>query len=139
MTSSRRGSGASPRRDVVSALELNQIGEGLVAIEKILKHHRHFDIQPFLQWNFKVLPLLVGWLEYVDDLSDEHINETKMRKLTVIYEFVQSLPKLFVLTYSLQELSALRYEQSRRRMYQMQPDPDLDSRIAQVEQRLAML
>jgi len=63
----------------------------------------------------------------------------KMRKLTVIYEFVQSLPKLFVLTYSLQELSALRYEQSRRRMYQMQADPDLDSRIAQVEQRLAML
>jgi len=129
-------------QDVTSALELNRCDDkGLVAKKKILKHHRHFDIQPFVQWNFKVLLLLIGWLESVAPFSAEFdMNGTvEMRKLTVVYEFVQSLPELFVLTYSLQELNLLRYEQSRRRMYQMQADPDLDSRIVQVEHRLAML
>ena len=113
-----------PQQDVTSVLELNRCDDkGRVAKKKILKHHRQFDIQPFLQWDFKVLPLLLGWLEFSAELD---MNETiEMRKLTVVYEFIQALSELFVSTYSLQELSSLR----------MQADPALDSRIAEVEHR----
>ena len=71
-------------QDVVSALELNQCADKQqVAMKKILKHHRHFDIQPFVQWEFKVLPLLIHWLERTAPFSAEFdMNGTiEMRKL----------------------------------------------------------
>ena len=34
-----------------------------VAIKKILKHHQHFDMQPFFEWDLKVLPLAIKWFE----------------------------------------------------------------------------
>jgi len=92
--------GFIPRpQDVVSALELNRCpNKQQVAVKKILKHHCHFDIQPFVQWEFKVLPLLIHWLEKAAFFSTEFdVNGTiEMRKLTVVYEFIQALPELFV-------------------------------------------
>jgi len=34
-----------------------------VAIIKILQHHDGFDMMPFFEWEFKVLPLMINWLE----------------------------------------------------------------------------
>ena len=68
-----------------------------------------------------------------------HINGTVVtRKLTVMYDFVQALPELFVLTYSLQELSSLREEQSKLCVIQLEW-VDLELRCAEIEHRLAML
>ena len=109
-----------PPQDVVSALELNRCTDKQqVAINKILKHHRHFVIQPFVQWEFKVLPLLIRWLERAAPFSAEFdMNGTiEMRKLTVVYEFIQALPELFV-SHVVRGLAL---------------------RVAKVEQRLAML
>jgi hypothetical protein len=116
-------------QDVVSALELNQCADKQkVAVKKILKHHRHFNIQPFVQWDFKVLPLLIRWLERAAPFSAEFdMNGTiEMRKLTVVYEFIQALPELFVVNYTLQELTFLRQKQT-----------ELAFQIAKVEERLA--
>jgi len=115
---------ALPPDVVQSDLELNRcVDKSLVSKKKILKYHRHFDIQPFVQWEFKVLPLLIHWLDKAAPFSAEfEMNGTvEMRKLTVVYEFIQALPKLFVLSYTLQELVSLR------------------QKIAEAEQRLARL
>ena len=117
--------------DVVSLLELNRcVDKRCVAKKKILKYHRHFDIQPFVQWDFKVLPLLTHWLDKAFPFSIEfEMNGTvEMRKLTVIYEFIQALPELFVLSHTLQELVFLR-----------QKHMELALKIAEREQRLARL
>ena len=117
--------------DVMSLLELNRcVDKGLVVKKKILKHHQHFDIQPFVQWDFKVLPLLIHWLDKATPFSAEfEMNGTvEMRKLTVVYEFIQALPELFVLSYTLQELVFLR-----------QKHTEIALKIAEVEQRLARL
>jgi len=34
-----------------------------VAMIKILQNHNDFDMQPFFEWDFKVLPLVLSWLE----------------------------------------------------------------------------
>ena len=51
--------------DVRSYLVLNRDSEdkGHVAVTKILQHHSHFNVQPFFEWEFKVLPLMISWLE----------------------------------------------------------------------------
>jgi len=35
----------------------------IIAKVKILEHHDNFDMTPFFEWEFKVLPLMIGWLE----------------------------------------------------------------------------
>ena len=51
--------------DVRSSLALNRSSEDKkqVAIKKILKHHQHFDMQPFFEWDLKVLPIAINWFE----------------------------------------------------------------------------
>ena len=51
--------------DVRSMLALNSSTEDKknAAIKKILKHHRHFDMQPLFEWDLKVLPLAFNWFE----------------------------------------------------------------------------
>ena len=50
---------------VASLLELNGIcmNKRQVAIEKILMRHQHFDMQPFFEWDLKVLPFAIKWFE----------------------------------------------------------------------------
>ena len=33
-----------------------------VAVYKILQYHTHFDVQPFFEWEYKVLPIMINWL-----------------------------------------------------------------------------
>jgi len=37
--------------------------KGKVAMKKILEHHYHFNMQPFFEWEFKVLPIMINWVE----------------------------------------------------------------------------
>ena len=98
--------------DVASLLELNGIcmNKRQVAIEKVLMHHQHFDMQPFFEWDLKVLPLAIKWFErarYV--ANDDHGNESSVlyfpnsddleginnHKLGAIYQFVRAMPEVF--------------------------------------------
>jgi len=78
-----------------------------IAVVKILEHHQHFDMQPFFQWEFKFLPIVIGWLEKSliaqgkMNYSDANIDR---RKLSSIYQFVRAMPEEFVEARLSQEL-----------------------------------
>jgi hypothetical protein len=104
--------------DLYTLLALNSSSDdkGEVAIKKILKHHRHFDMQPFFEWDLKVLPIAINWFdramsiendndEYEDDDDefsgcddDDETNDEagiSKEKLGAIYQFIRAMPEVF--------------------------------------------
>jgi len=83
-----------------------------VAIIKVLKYHIDFDVQPFFEWEFSVLPLIIEWLERASWIEmpmnfDPNISR---RKLSSIYQFVRGMPVLYVearLRKELEDIKAL--------------------------------
>ena len=56
--------------DLSSLIELNNNRDKeLVAVQKILRYHPHLDMEPFLEWDLKVLPLAVSWFDRARGLS----------------------------------------------------------------------
>jgi len=83
-----------------SLLELNMLeNEEHVAFEKILRYHSQLDMEPFLEWDLKVLPLAVSWFDKARGFSqnddDEETNVDAM-KLSAIYQFARAVPLMFV-------------------------------------------
>ena len=83
--------------DLWSLLELNRSSEDKkeVAIRKILKHHQHFDMQPFFEWDMKVLPLAINCFEkarLIESSDDAGIDKHKME---AIYQFIRAMPDVF--------------------------------------------
>ena len=93
-------------------LTLNRSSEdkGLIAMIKILQHHEHFNLQPFFEWEFKVLPLLIGWLNNASASATAYwlaknrsldtiflfLSKIRRMKLSCLYEFVREFPMLYV-------------------------------------------
>ena len=69
-----------------------------VAIIKILRHHEEFDMQPFFEWEFKVLPMILDWFERASACEMPAGFDAKLgeRKLSCIYQFIKGLPLLYV-------------------------------------------
>ena len=69
-----------------------------VAIIKILRHHEEFDMQPFFEWEFKCLPLVVNWLEKASlcNMPRGFEPNIEKRKLSTVYQFVRGMPLLYV-------------------------------------------
>ena len=89
--------------DVKQLLALNKHPDEHIAIHKILKSHPDFDVEPFFEWNLKVLPLVVSWYERVITLmnvdehkwiSDESLEAIQSRKLSTMYKFIRGLPHM---------------------------------------------
>ena len=86
------------RSCVNASLAANRIEDKQqVAMIKILKHHSHFNMQPFFEWEFKVLPIMVSWFAKaatcLDASFEDKINKMK---LSVIYDFVKEFPMLCI-------------------------------------------
>jgi hypothetical protein len=82
--------------DIVSLLALNRSdGAKQVAIKKILKHHRHFDMQPFFEWDLKVLPIAINWFERAGSIDINNEAGINKRKLEAIYQFIRAMPEVF--------------------------------------------
>ena len=95
-------------------LELNRRHDKKeVATIKILQHHDDFDMLPFFEWEFKVLPLVIGWLERASSFRMPHDFEPNIepRKLSTIYQFVRGMPLLYVETRLRKELEDIKEEQ----------------------------
>ena len=66
---------------------------------KVLQHHSHFNVQPFFEWEFKILPLVIAWLEKANARTFFHCSlrrKIKGMKLSCMYEFVREFPILYV-------------------------------------------
>ena len=83
---------------VQSYLILNRNNEdkGQVAMIKILQHHSHFNVQPFFEWEFRVLPLMITWLEKASTCTSIFGEEIKRTKLSITYDFVREFPMLYI-------------------------------------------
>ena len=80
-----------------------------VAIIKILLCHDDFDMLPFFEWEFKVLPLVLSWCERASVVqlpTFEHNMDRK--KLSSIYQFVRGMPVLYVETRLRKELEDIK-------------------------------
>ena len=101
----------SPRLQAYLRMNEGIEDRGQIAIVKILQNHSHFNVQPFFQWEFKVLPLLIGWMENAtaciialtmapDDSTNRvrtgYHQKIRRMKLSCIYDFVRELPMLYI-------------------------------------------
>lgn len=93
------------------------------AIIKILQHHVDFDMMPFFEWEFKVLPLMINWFDRASTISMPYNFEPNIgpRKLSSIYQFVKDMPVLYVETRLRKELEDIKA---------------MESQIAQMEEEL---
>ena len=66
-----------------------------VATEKILKHHRHFYMQPFFEWDLKVLPIAINWFERARSVDCNYAERVDELKLEAIYQFIHAMPEVF--------------------------------------------
>ena len=87
-----------------------------VAIIKILLHHNNFDMMPFFEWEFKVLPLMIDWFERASAIDmncmpRDYEPNIGPRKLSSIYQFVRGMPLLYVETRLRQELKEIKAAQ----------------------------
>ena len=84
--------------DLVSSMNLNASNEDKeqVARMKTLQHHSHCNIQPFFEWEFKVLPLMIAWFEKAATCTTTFEEKLNKMKLSVTYDFVREFPMLYI-------------------------------------------
>jgi len=84
--------------------------EDEIAMIKILQNHNDFDMTPFFEWEFKVLPLMIIWFERASRIPMPEDCEPNIgpRKLSSIYQFVRGMPLLYVETRLRKELEEIK-------------------------------
>ena len=89
-------------------LQSNPRSRDAMVTKKIVRSIPHIDMEPLLEWDLKVLPLVVSWfsraMEYAGetrtrgrtnfDLEERDIIDRK--KLSCIYQYARSVPLMFV-------------------------------------------
>ena len=96
--------------DIEHLLVLNEDGrnqdKGKIAMKKIVHAHSHFDMQPFFEWEFKVLPILVEWFtKAAACTAAEYEEKNKRMKLSVVYDFIKEFPMLYIEPVTRQEIA----------------------------------
>ena len=77
-----------------------------VAMLKIFRNHSHFDVQPFFEWEFKVLPLMIEWFEKAATrLNVTFMKKINKMKLSVIHDFVKEFPMLYIESVTSKEIA----------------------------------
>jgi len=69
-----------------------------VAMCKVLQSHSHFDMEPFFEWEFKVLPLMVKWFtnaarQVVATTYEQKVNRLR---LSATFDFIKEFPMLYI-------------------------------------------
>jgi len=65
-----------------------------VVMEKILHSYSHFDMEPFFECEFKVLPLMIDWFAKAAACTVD--KKIKKMRLSVIYDFIKEFPMLYI-------------------------------------------
>ena len=83
--------GGSPLRltaTLWSLLKLNcDRDKKRVAVKKILRYHSKLDMEPFLEWDLKVLPVAVAWFKRARRYAGSEEGNVDAKKLSSIYQF----------------------------------------------------
>jgi len=70
----------------------------IIAMKKIVHAHSHFDMQPFFEWEFKVLPIMISWFTKAAacTITAEYDEKVNKMKLSAVYDFIKEFPLLYV-------------------------------------------
>ena len=98
---------------VESGLNLNAFdNKDQVAVWKILMYHSHFDMEPFFEWEFKVLPLMVDWFVKATATAmispgtfGRYSQKINKLRLAVTYDFIKEFPMLYIEHVTRQEIA----------------------------------
>ena len=84
--------------DVQSCLALNRDNgdKRQIAMTKILQHHSHFNMQPFFEWEFKMFPRMISWLEKTRACTSNFGEKINRAKLSITYDFVREFPMHYI-------------------------------------------
>jgi len=83
--------------NLLSLLELNGgTNNNQIATQKILRHHTHLDMEPFLEWDLGVLPPVVNCFDRARDGAQNEEFNVDAKKLSAIYQFAKAKPLMFV-------------------------------------------
>ena len=95
-------------------MNLNYADKKQVAMIKILQHHNDFDMIPFFEWEFKLLPFITNWFKRASSVTMPEGYEPKIepRKLSSIYQFIRGMPVLYIETRLRKELDDIKAEES---------------------------
>jgi len=108
--------GSSFQNLVTPLLNMNQnFDKKEVAMIKILQHHNDFDMMPFFEWEFKVLPLMINWFERASSIRPMPASfgrRISRGKLSSIYQFVRGMPLLYVEAHLKKELEDIKAAES---------------------------
>jgi len=112
-----------------------------IAIIKILQNHNDFDMMPFFEWEFKVLPLMIDWFERASAIKKLPTNfqpNIGSRKLSSVYQFVRGIPLLYVETRIRKELEDIKASESqmeKEHLLLRQEQLMLDLKLQRLRQR----
>ena len=84
--------------DIAAAsLKLNGSRGDKVAMRKITSYHSHFNMEPFFEWEIKVLPIMIRWFANagVHCLAFDR-NKVSRMKLSALYDFIKEFPMLYI-------------------------------------------
>ena len=109
-----------------SILFINEIEDKkqVAMIKTYCRNYRNLDMSPFFEWEFKILPLMIDWLEKAFIACNDYLNvcdptssemarhEARHRsvQLSCIYQFVRDMPLLCVETQLRKELDGIQAE-----------------------------
>lgn len=143
-------------------LDLNRlVNKNIIAFIKVLISHDHFDMQPFFEWDLKVLHHVVGWFERAAaciDVFDASrngemgdwfkkaatlINKCEpnlgQRKLSSIYQFIRSMPLLYVEACTRKEIAKIRSSAMKFQGKQLKLQLEVASQELEVSSKLQEL
>ena len=125
--------------DSQSLLALNRIVDKQhVAITKILQNHSHFDMQPFFEWDFKVLPIMVEWFTKASTFCTiEYEEKIKKMRLSAVYDFIREFPMLYVEARTREEIkkhTSLEMQIQRAQLRLQREQMQLASQLEEVQQ-----
>ena len=123
-------------------LELNERNDKKeVAMIKILQCHSDFEMLPFFEWEFKVLPLVLSWLERASAFGMPRGFEPNIepRKLSTIYQFVRGMPVLYVETRLKKELEDIKAREKQMEEEQLKLHEESEERKQYLQEHKELL
>jgi len=108
-----------------------------VAITKILQNHSHFDMKPFFEWEFSVLPIMISWFTKAAASTTEHDEKIKKMRLSAVYDFIRGLPMLYIEARTREEIkkhTSLEMQLQRAQLRLQREQMQLASQLEEVQQ-----
>jgi len=67
-----------------------------VTMSKILERHSHFNMEPFFEWEFKVLPIMIEWFTNATRCVTTYDQKISRLRLSATFDFIKEFPMLYI-------------------------------------------